>query len=105
MNIKCRDDFEEAVATGAICDGFRHQMCSYIAFMKSIKDMRTKFGYTEPVIDGAYKIWKASRAALVVELPSFENGSLRGYSGDCDEANIVVDCLAESLQSAGVNYK
>ena len=56
-------------------------------------------------VQAAWAGWKASRAALVVELPSFENGSLRGYSGDCDEASMVVDCLAESLQNAGVSYK
>lgn len=53
----------------------------------------------------AWLAWQASRAALVVELPSFENGSLRGYSGDCDEANMVVDAVAESLDAAGVSYK
>ena len=53
----------------------------------------------------AWKIWQASRAAMVVELPSFENGSIRGYSGDCDEANMVVDAITESLSEAGVNYK
>lgn len=52
-----------------------------------------------------WQAWQASRAALVVELPSFENGSIRGYSGDCDEANMVVDAIAESLSEAGVNYK
>lgn len=49
--------------------------------------------------------WKASRAALCVELPSFENGSIRGYSGDCEEARMVIDCVAESLEAAGVSYK
>lgn len=52
-----------------------------------------------------WQAWKASRSALVVELPSFENGSIRGYSGDCDEANMVVDAVAESLDAAGVSYK
>ena len=61
--------------------------------------------YDSPSTYYAWMGWQASRAALVVELPSFENGSIRGYSGDCDEANMVVDAIAESLSEAGVNYK
>ena len=53
----------------------------------------------------AFYIWKASRAAMCVELPSFENGSIRGHSGDCDEARMIVDSVAESLDNAGVSYK
>ena len=52
-----------------------------------------------------WNAWKASRAALCVELPSFENGSIRGYSGDCDEARMIVDSVAESLDKAGVSCK
>ena len=56
-------------------------------------------------VQAAWAGWKASRAALCVELPSFENGSIRGYSGDCDEARMVVDSVAESPDKAGVSYK
>lgn len=56
-------------------------------------------------INDMWQAWQASRAALVVELPSFENGSIRGYSGDCDEANMVVGALADALYDAGVSYK
>lgn len=52
-----------------------------------------------------WESWQASRAALCVKLPSFENGSLRGYGGDCDEARAVVDSVAESLEKAGVRYE
>lgn len=52
-----------------------------------------------------WEAWEASRTALCVELPSFENGSIRGYSGDCDDARMVVDSVAESLDKAGVSYK
>lgn len=61
--------------------------------------------YWHKTVQVAWGAWQASRAALVVELPSFENGSIRGYSGDCDEANMVVDAIAESLDAAGVSYK
>ena len=56
-------------------------------------------------VQAAWAGWKASREALCVELPLFENGSIRGYSGDCDEARMVVDSVAESLEKAGVSYK
>ena len=52
-----------------------------------------------------WNAWQASRAALCVELPSFESGSIRGYSGDCEEARMVVDAIAESLDEAGVRYE
>lgn len=61
--------------------------------------------YRHQSTEWAWMAWQASRAALVVELPSFENGSIRGYSGDCDEANMAVDAIAESLSEAGVSYK
>ena len=41
--------------------------------------------YQNYLTECVWQAWQASRAALVVELPSFENGSIRGYSGDCDE--------------------
>lgn len=62
-------------------------------------------GYGEAHKKELWDTWKASRAALCVELPSFENGSIRGYSGDCDEARMVVDGVAESLGKSGVSYK
>lgn len=52
-----------------------------------------------------WNAWQASRAALCVELPSFENGSIRGYGGDCEEVRMVVDCVAESLEKVGVSYE
>lgn len=61
--------------------------------------------YYSTKINDMWQAWQASRAALVVELPSFENGSIRGYSGDCEEANMIVDAVAESLDDAGVSYK
>lgn len=53
----------------------------------------------------AWMSWCDSRCSLVVELPSFESGSLRGYNGDCEEARMVVDAIAESLEKAGVSYE
>ena len=62
-------------------------------------------GYKCDYMNTAWLSWKASRDALCVELPSFENGSIRGYSGDCVEARMVVDSVADSLGKAGVSYK
>lgn len=84
--------------------------CSEMSFGVEGNDKREQYHNDEDP-DGAITIsamfyaWKASRAALCVELPSLENGSIRGYSGDCDEARMVVDSVAESLEKAGVSYK
>lgn len=69
----------------------------------SFKPERNKYGYSDA--QEFWVVWKASRAALCVKLPSFDNGSLRGYGGDCEEARVVVDCVAESLEKAGVRYE
>lgn len=61
--------------------------------------------YADRHVNNMWKAWQASRAALCVKLPSFENGSLRGYGGDCEEARAVVDSVAESLEKAGVRYE
>lgn len=61
--------------------------------------------YGHPRVQLAWESWQESRATLCVKLPTFENGSIRGYSGDCEEARMVVDCVAESLEKAGVSYE
>ena len=66
---------------------------------------RYDFGPTQAALEVWCDAWKASRSALRVKLPTFENGSIRGYSGDCEEARMVVDCVAESLEKAGVSYE
>lgn len=93
MSEKMREDFEEWFSEYSLpCEGdwFKRDSCG---------------DYDSPSTHDAWMGWKASRAALVVELPSFENGSIRGYSGDCEEANMIVDAVAESLDAAGVSYK
>ena len=56
-------------------------------------------GYLSQYVNGAWKAWQASRAALCVELPSqwFDDGL------DCDlmEAHQV----GKALDEAGVQYK
>ena len=89
---KMREDFEEWFSEYSLpCEGdwFKRDSCG---------------DYDSPSTHDVWMGWKASRAALVVELPSFENGSIRGYSGDCEEARMVVDAIAESLDEAGVRY-
>lgn len=61
--------------------------------------------YFDVTVDAWWDFWQASRAALCVKLPSFDNGSLRGYGGDCEEARAVVDSVAESIEKAGVRYE
>ena len=62
-------------------------------------------GYYYTPANDMWIAWQASRAALCVKLQTFENGSIRGYSGDCEEARMVVDAIAESLDEAGVRYE
>ena len=50
--------------------------------------------------DWAWKIWQASRAALVVELPSDINGEY--YA---DGWNAALMCVEGMLKEAGVSYK
>ena len=50
--------------------------------------------------DWAWKIWQASRAALVVELPSDINGEY--YA---DGWNAALMCVEGMLEEAGVSYK
>ena len=66
---------------------------------------RYDFGPTQAALEVWSDAWKASRSALRVKLPIFENGSIRGYSGDCEEASMVVDSVAESLEKAGVRHE
>ena len=61
--------------------------------------------YGHSIVQLAWESWQESRATLCVKLPSFDNGSLRGYGGDCEEARAVVDSVAESLEKAGVRYE
>lgn len=49
----------------------------------------------------AWEAWQASRAALVVELPSLENGLIHPFDGP----SMIVDAVAKQLDAAGVNYK
>ena len=77
MSEKMREEFE------LFCDSIGYH------YARDGDDYLGSYGKT------MWMAWQASRAALVVELPPFENGSLRGYSGDCDEANMVVDAIAE----------
>ena len=49
----------------------------------------------------AWLAWQASRAALVVELPTLENGLIHPFDG----SSMTVDAVARQLDCAGVKYK
>ena len=57
--------------------------------------------YDHPSTHDAWMGWQASRAALVVELPTLENGLIHPYDG----VSMVVDAVARQLDLAGVSYK
>lgn len=98
MSEKMREEFENAWAESRKSDDGE-------IGGKPTKSKSNSDEYAGGAAQFAWIWWQRSRAALVVELPSFENGSIRGYSGDCDEANMVVGAIAESLDAAGVSYK
>ena len=56
--------------------------------------------YSTPWVNDMFHAWKASRAALVVELPSDWRG------GDfADGYNSAICAIENSLDDAGVSYK
>ena len=91
---KMREEFEGWVITRNVC-------IKYGAKLRTCPDG----SYYDYRINDRWLAWKASRAALCVKLPSFDNGSLRGYGGDCEEARAVVDYVAKSLEKAGVRHE
>ena len=56
--------------------------------------------YGHPTVQIAWQAWQASRAALVVELPSDINGEY--YA---DGWNAALMCVEGMLEEAGVSYK
>ena len=48
-----------------------------------------------------FKIWQASRAAIVVTLPSTEGFSI--YSKET--AQVAIDCCAETMLAAGITVR
>ena len=54
--------------------------------------------YCFAATQNAFEIWKASRAALCVELP-------KQYSTDSIGSAYCVDAVIDSLDSSGVHYK
>lgn len=57
--------------------------------------------YGHPTVQIAWQAWQASRAALVVELPTLENGLIHQFDG----SSMIVDAVARQLDCAGVKYK
>lgn len=82
MSEKMRDEFEKWAIS---CD-----MCTYL------DDAEYRHQSTEL----SWRAWKASRAALVVELPSDINGEY--YA---DGWNAALMCVEGMLEEAGVSYK
>ncbi|MBI8355626.1 hypothetical protein JEY77_29225 [Pseudomonas aeruginosa] len=63
--------------------------------------------YLNPHIQGRYEGWKASRAALMVELPEQRIGALSvdGQPRYVDGWNDYRDRVTEALQQAGIEVK
>ena len=89
MSEKMREDFEEWFSEYSLpCEGdwFKRDSCG---------------DYDSPSTHDAWMGWKASRSALVVELPTLENGLIHPFDG----SSMIVDAVARQLDCAGVKYK
>ena len=62
---------------------------------------KTDGTYYVTKINDMWQAWQASRAALVVELPSLENGLIHPFDG----SSMIVDAVANQLDAAGVTCK
>ena len=93
MSEKMREDFEDWALAEAEKRSYK--------FMDSLfKLSPIDDGYLTTWVDCAWMGWKASRAALVVELPSDINGEY--YA---DGWNAALMCVEGILEEAGVSYK
>lgn len=89
MSEKMREDFEEWFYEYSLpCEGDWFRMDS-------------RGDYDSPSTHDAWMAWQASRAALVVELPSLENGLIHPFDG----SSMIVDAVANQLDAAGVACK
>ena len=89
MSEKMREDFEEWFYEYSLpCEGdwFKRDSCG---------------DYDSPSTYYAWMGWQASRAALVVELPSLENGLIHPFDG----SSMIVDAVANQLDAAGMTCK
>ena len=83
MSEKMREEFESWATS---C-----HMCTYLDGVE----------YRHQSTEWAWLAWQASRAALVVELPTLENGLIHPFDG----SSMIVDAVARQLDCAGVKYK
>ncbi|MHA5404920.1 hypothetical protein ACVSMJ_10895 [Pseudomonas aeruginosa] len=64
------------------------------------------FAYDDADVDFAYQAWKASRAALRVELPEKMEPTRNIYGNlIIGSYNAVLDAVKEALQQAGIEVK
>jgi len=93
MSEKIRREFEEWFYEYSLpCEGdwFKRDSCG---------------DYDYPSTHDAWMGWQASRAALVVELPTSLRHSECGYDYASEAFEETIDVVKLSLDSAGVNYK
>lgn len=63
------------------------------------------FAYDDADVDFAYQAWKASRAALRVELPAKRSYSMYATKHECHAFNDAIEKANEALQQAGIEVK
>lgn len=61
--------------------------------------------YLNTHIQGRYEGWKASRAALRVELPAKRSYSMYATKHECHAFNDAIEKVKEALRQAGIEVK
>ena len=89
---KMREEFESWVLSSKVCVSKGARV-----------EVRNDGHYTDGRVDLQWKAWKASRAALCVELP---DGSYCGFEGDAFHAYMCgVESCRDIIAETGVSYK
>lgn len=95
---KMREEFEKAVVDGVIVGHlFGHEFAKSIR-KTQVSDCFTCGKYQNDVLQLSWESWKASRAALCVELPM-------EYSDQFNEGAYFAQATRNALGVAGVTYK
>ena len=95
MSDKMREDFESYVKNNFICSEYSFKRTNTGVYYNYVY---SKSGnYDSCSVNSIWELWQASRAALVVELPSHVN--------DMDSAPMLYDSIVKQLREAGIRYE
>lgn len=78
----------------------RAEFEAWLRTVTTLARTRRGDGYLDNYVGLMWETWKASRAAIVVELPGTEGFGM--YSEEV--ARVAIDCCADALQDAGIKW-